>query len=1452
MEYNNNTEEGTNSLSESNETSLNNNDEKNIIEIITALTECNNELDDSSYMMDEDDLTNPNQNALEYEKRILLSDLLEYILTYKNLQNNDENITLRRILGNVSSDNIAKLGNLLSNAISHRINTMDLLPGTMDEEANDEVMNNKKIAMTISKLSLLAANIYSELIQLSGSFVIVNVGALSSLAALSKRWGIECRGRECERVFVSSVKRTTKVRFSMDDDTIHRKRKKSASYNHPFITEEEDISPSNIIDYYKEANPKNTESMLIYIGYQIASSLSSSTTPHDFKSWSSEAREAYIDTLSTFLSITSSLLSDDEMDEFFSTCEYNEHCDSNYCSIVQRLSICIKQCCNVEISDAINTPTSGKRKRQNASSKSKQNIRKETIIYALRGIYPILTFNLDLPNGQKGKLRANDINSYLLQSIVASVSKDLKHMDNANNIMFDNTPVKKNRKKNEGTSNVTNTPISTSNVSRDDTMPTVVPPSLKKSNRNASPKPTTDESNEITYPKPRDILSPIIGFLQKLCTFKELEKAKTRSRIISIVLMCLTQLPQIELSYFVRFVMQSLCISKISRLRLFSTELSKGMLLEIYSGDEEVLDDKRTNDGILCMEVLKSLHGRLTDSAPVVRVRAAQSLSDLLKEVLSNHMALKVNESNAVNTQADCNNTLTTSITHLSVILAESLRRRALGDDKATVRRAAISGLVSVISLSIQFINDDTSISHQDGINVLRQLCNDSSVMTRRAAAEGVTTLLSLRNKSFGKYKNLLISSFANQVLPLILDSESTCSSKAIDLLRTTVLEPIWNETMDNLEAIVRSDSMIAWKILYSVCQGCNEAGSPKVGFTALKVAFKYFMDNSKIPANHLKQLLYETKNVAIMSLDATIENDDRLNSHDLKMLLSSSWGCLECITASFFHQTTSLNVKSKTKELYKLFKSSFMDGGFFLDAWKKINVALTNPDLQEYHQKVITGGARACLSIIGKIGICFSTKDAEQASEIFQNLLTTFQLPIDLIWLATSSLIAMTENISEGDTFREACAEWMKEILSKCEEVIEDFISRSHKYVESDKEYPQVERAVHTVGLINLIGFNVDENSISNETESNRNQSTNSLVGFHVKPELSLIQLIQTLLPPSLPSMQMSNNSELQTPSKIRALSFITLGKLALRDGDLAKECVNMLVRELKNTSDGEYCPDIQSNVLMVLGDLCIRYTNIVDKELPLLGERKDIDLLFLFVFSCMYVASCLQARNRVDKNGRMVDFSLVRKHAVLLLSSLLLQDFIKWRGLLLHRFLVATVDEYTNVSKLAEMTLSGPLLNKSPNIFLNNFVESVFVLNGCKAHPIYATAASSGDSGAGHAVNFDGVNLSGASGKDKRVRIYNMMLSYMTDESKIAVTARLTKEVLGAAIETEGDLADACKNPILSSDSNRIHPALVQRRECATNVFADTFSILTCPLIRVGKQSEPESHRLRQRELC
>lgn len=116
----------------------------------------------------------------------------------------------------------------------------------------------------------------------------------------------------------------------------------------------------------------------------------------------------------------------------------------------------------------------------------------------------------------------------------------------------------------------------------------------------------------------------------------------------------------------------------------------------------------------------------------------------------------------------------------------------------------------------------------------------------------------------------------------------------------------------------------------------------------------------------------------------------------------------------------------------------------------------------------------------------------------------------------------------------------------------------------------------------------------------------------------------------------------------------------------------------------------------------------------------------------------------------------ALIRRHALALISQLLLQDYLKWRGLLLHRYLAILVDRDPrcvthqprhcpvvssshaispqphdpthSVAEVAEYMLFTPLLRKCPSLFVNHFVEALVVLNGCVDHDSYKAALSQG----------------------------------------------------------------------------------------------------------------------------
>ncbi len=74
------------------------------------------------------------------------------------------------------------------------------------------------------------------------------------------------------------------------------------------------------------------------------------------------------------------------------------------------------------------------------------------------------------------------------------------------------------------------------------------------------------------------------------------------------------------------------------------------------------------------------------------------------------------------------------------------------------------------------------------------------------------------------------------------------------------------------------------------------------------------------------------------------------------------------------------------------------------------------------------------------------------------------------------------------------------------------------------------------------------------------------------------------------------------------------------------------------------------------------------------------------------------------------------VRRTTLLLLSQLILQDYIKWRESLLHYFLHVVIDVDEELAALATHVLSGPLYLKCPSLFTSKFVETVFVLNNVR----------------------------------------------------------------------------------------------------------------------------------------
>uniref|UniRef100_A0A8D0HCJ9 Condensin-2 complex subunit D3 n=1 Tax=Sphenodon punctatus TaxID=8508 RepID=A0A8D0HCJ9_SPHPU len=288
-------------------------------------------------------------------------------------------------------------------------------------------------------------------------------------------------------------------------------------------------------------------------------------------------------------------------------------------------------------------------------------------------------------------------------------------------------------------------------------------------------------------------------------------------------------------------------------------------------------------------------------------------------------------------------------------------------------------------------------------------------------------------------------------------------------------------------------------------------------------------------------------------------------------------------------------------------------------------------------------------------------------------------------------------------------------------------------------------------------------------------------------KVEKRIFLLTQSILAVSAPldgedlpaSQPLSQFRGSVMPSVVRAHAFITLGKLCLQHEDLAKKCIAALAREL------EVCEDvaIRNNVVIVLCDLCIRYTTMADRYIP-------------------NVSACLKDPN-----------PFIRKQTLILLTNLLQEEFVKWKGSLFFRFASALVDPNPDIARFAEFCLVHLLLKRNPVMFSQHFIECLFHFNSYEKHEKYNKFPQSE-----REKNL--FSLKGKENKDKRMQIYKFLLEHFTDEQRFNITSKISLNVLACFVDG-----------VLPLDIE------------ASELLSDTFEILSCKEIKLSAmRSKPD----------
>ncbi|PVD33732.1 hypothetical protein C0Q70_04992 [Pomacea canaliculata] len=212
----------------------------------------------------------------------------------------------------------------------------------------------------------------------------------------------------------------------------------------------------------------------------------------------------------------------------------------------------------------------------------------------------------------------------------------------------------------------------------------------------------------------------------------------------------------------------------------------------------------------------------------------------------------------------------------------------------------------------------------------------------------------------------------------------------------------------------------------------------------------------------------------------------------------------------------------------------------------------------------------------------------------------------------------------------------------------------------------------------------------------------------------------------------------------RVRAVAFLTLGRLCLQDNTVAKKCVPAMARELELSSSD----NIRNNIVIILRDLCVRYTTLVDP----------------YVAS---MASCLRD-----------PAPLVRRQTIELITGLLQEDYLKWKGTLFFRFICTLLDPHPDIQAFAEFCLGHHLLRRHPTLMSQHLLECIFVFNDYNKHAVFNKYTQTDR-------ERELFSLKGKQNQSNRLKLYHFMLEHMEDEHRFQLTAKISQEVLGAVVD-------------------------------------------------------------------
>ncbi|GAB9463036.1 Condensin-2 complex subunit d3 [Globisporangium polare] len=670
------------------------------------------------------------------------------------------------------------------------------------------------------------------------------------------------------------------------------------------------------------------------------------------------------------------------------------------------------------------------------------------------------------------------------------------------------------------------------------------------------------------------------------------------------------------------------------------------------------------------------------------------------------------------------------------------LFRESLSDEKTFVRKAAVQALEALLVVRPGPIRK----SMRKDLVDIHSKCTDSSLSVRVQAIKSLSAILLKfpQDAEVQKLWNL-------GILPLCADPEASVQASSLEWTNRLIFERILSWYDARKSRAQRESLGSVWNLV-----GHLDGVMVKCVQKSLRILIKEDkVDMKKI----LRACIY-----AIKECVSSAVTDDQSEGSDanLTRFWDFSWVVLEELAHT-----------GKLVEASNVDKQSL---DVVVSCWNKLQ--------QQELPVEFNNGSKRILRVVAALSPVIDARDSKVIADGILASLHAFTIPLNVIADAVLALNSISKaKATTKESRRDVSFGWGKKLLDLCETNLRLCFENDPQRVVD--ETLLIQKQLICIGEVALLEFNKND-------DKSRDPAEVALLPV----SSGLTSLVQMFLLPQIAANQMSSTqAELQEdeeqrgdpveptdiPTPVRVCAFVTLGKLCLRDQELAKDCITMLIRELRMCK----IQDIRSNILLILGDLCIRYTSLVDTYIPTI------------------------ALSLLD------DSPLIRRSALLLFSQLILQDYIKWRESLLRFFIRAVVDEDEELANLARHVLCGPLRQKSPHLFSNKFIEMIFVFNNYQGR-----------------VNFtldrDGVDeiaLPGNARFPQRFQLYRFLLQNMSDEQKLQISMKLCNEVLEEV--TDGKLP-LCKNPSQITDNG------------TEAVLKDTFAILCSSDIKLSSSKD------------